>query len=117
MASKKNVARRAVDKHRKEEFLVKLLLRAKVEVKKLLKRNEAGTITNVELDRELKQVAASVKRVLDYTSSTLDEVSQLLEANQARTITKGQMNLGLRKVGNRLWRIANFGNGFIGPKR
>ena len=75
MASKKKVARRAVDKHRKEEFLVKLLLRAKVEVKKLLKRNEAGTITNVELDRELKQVAASVKRVLDYTSSTLDEVS------------------------------------------
>ena len=117
MASKRNVTRRAVDKHRKEEFLVKLLLRGKVEVKKLLKRNEAGTITNVELDRELKHVAASLKRVRDYTSSTLDEVSQLLEANQARTLTKGQMDLGLRKVGNRLWRIANFGNGFIGPKR
>jgi len=112
MASKKKVTRRGLDKVREDKNLIKLLLRAKIEVKKLLKRNEAGTITNVELDRELKQVAASLKRVLDYTNTTLDEVSQLLQRNLARTITKGQMNIGLRKVGKRLWRLANFSNGF-----
>jgi hypothetical protein len=112
MASKKKAPRRGFDKVQKDKVLMKLLLRAKVEVKKLLKRNEAGTVTNMELDRELKQVAASLKRVRDYTNSTLDEVSQLLQRNQARTITKGQMNIGLRKVGKRLWWLANFSNGF-----
>lgn len=108
MPSKRNVTRRGLDKVRKDKILMNRLHYAKVEVKKLLKRNEAGTLSNVELDRELKRVAKSLKRVLDYTSGTLDEVSQLLQRNQVRTITKGQMNIGLRKVGKRLWLLANW---------
>jgi hypothetical protein len=117
MASKKNITRRGLDNVWKDKILSKLVLRAKVEVKRALKRNEAGTITNVELDRKLKQVAANLKRVVDYTGSTLDEVSQLLQRNQARTITKGQMNIGLRRVARRLWFLANFSNNLWPKKR
>lgn len=91
-------------------------MRAKVEVKRLLRRNEAGTITKEELDGELEEVAASLKRVLDYTHSTLDEVSDLVQRNQADTITKAQMNIGLRRVADQLWHIANF-TGLMEHKR
>lgn len=108
MASKKKGTRRGLGKDRKAKFLITLLLRSKVEVLKLLERNEAGAITNAELDRELKRVAANLKRVLDYTSSTLDEVSEHLQRNQDIAMTKGQMNIALRKVVKRLRYICNW---------
>lgn len=108
MAARKKVTRRRPEKAPKGADLLQLLLNAKFEVKELLERNEAGTITNAELARELQRVAASLRRVGDYTNDTLDKVSQLLQRNEARTLTKGQINIGLRRVGRGLLRMANW---------
>ena len=112
MAARNKVTRRRPEKAPKGADLLQLLLNAKFEVKHLLERNKAGTITNAELDRELQRVAASLRRVLDYTEDTLDGVSRLLQRNEARTLTKGQMNMGLRRVGRRLQHICNWGYRF-----
>lgn len=108
MASKRKVTRRGSNKGRKDKYLVYLLHTAKVEVKKLIRRRKAGTISDAQLKRKLKRVAARLKRVLDYTSRTLDEVSKLLQRDQVRGIGKVQMNLGLRKVEKRLELLVNF---------
>ena len=98
----------ASKKRQKDKYLIYLLHNAKVEVKKLIRRNKAGTISNAQLNRELQRVAARLKRVRDYTSSTLDEVSQLLQRNEVRGITKEEMIIGLRKVEKRMELLINW---------
>ena len=63
MASKRTVARRGPDKRRKAETVRKLSLRAKAEVAKLLKRNQAGTITRAKLETGLEEVEEQLKRI------------------------------------------------------
>ena len=64
MASKRTVARSGSDKRREAETVLKLSKRAKAEVEKLLKRNQAGTITRVQLETGLEEVEEGLKRML-----------------------------------------------------
>ena len=64
MASKRTVAKRGSDKRREAETVLKLSERAKAEVAKLLKRNQAGTITRVQLETGLEEVEERLKRML-----------------------------------------------------
>jgi hypothetical protein len=64
MASKRTAARNGSDKHREAEAVLKLSRRAKAEVTKLLKRNQAGTITREQLDTGLEEVEERLKRML-----------------------------------------------------
>lgn len=64
MASKKTVARSGSDKRRDAEIVLELSKRAKAEVAKLLKRNQAGTITRAQLETGLEEVEERLKRML-----------------------------------------------------
>jgi hypothetical protein len=64
MASRKPASRRGSDKTRKARSLQRLSRRAKTEVAQLLKRNEAGTITRMQLDMGLKEVDRQLKIVI-----------------------------------------------------
>jgi len=64
MASKRTVARSGSDKHREAEIVLQLSKRAKVEVAKLLKGNQAGTITRAQLETGLEEVEERLKRML-----------------------------------------------------
>jgi hypothetical protein len=64
MASKRTVARSGSDKRREAETVLKLSKRAKAEVAKLLKRNQAGTITRAQLETGLEEVEEQLKRML-----------------------------------------------------
>ncbi len=66
MASKRTVVGRGSDKRRKAETVLKLSKRAKGEVAKLLKRNQAGTITRVQLETGLEEVEERLKRMLGF---------------------------------------------------
>jgi len=63
MASKRTAARRGSDKHREAEAVLKLSVRAKAEVAKLLRRNQAGTITRAQLETGLEEVEERLKRM------------------------------------------------------
>jgi hypothetical protein len=65
MASKKKTfTRRESDKRREAKTVLELSRRAEAEVAKLLKRNQAGTLTKVELDTGLEEVEERLKRML-----------------------------------------------------
>jgi hypothetical protein len=64
MASKRTVTRRGSDKRREAKTALKLSRRAKAEVATLLKRNQAGTITRVQLKTGLQEVDQGLKRLL-----------------------------------------------------
>jgi hypothetical protein len=64
MASKRTITRTGPDKHRKAKTALKLSRRAKTEVATLLKRNQAGTITRVQLETGLQEVDQGLKRLL-----------------------------------------------------
>jgi hypothetical protein len=63
MASKRTNKRRGSDQTPGVERLRKLLQRAQGEVAELLKRNKAGTITQVQLQTELQEVKAELKEI------------------------------------------------------
>jgi hypothetical protein len=71
MASKRTVKRSGSDKRREAETVFKLSQRAKAEVAKLLKRNQAGTITRVQLKTGLKEVEQQLKRMLFHVDKIL----------------------------------------------
>jgi hypothetical protein len=64
MASKKTVAKSGSDKRRDAETVLALSKRAKAEVAKLLKRNQAGTVTREQLETGLEEVEEQLKRML-----------------------------------------------------
>jgi hypothetical protein len=55
--------RRGSDQTPEVERLRKLLERAQAEVAELLKRNKAGTITQVQLQTELKEVREELEEI------------------------------------------------------
>jgi hypothetical protein len=64
MASKRTVKRRGSDKRREAETVLMLSQRAKAEVAKLLRRDQAGTITRKQLKIGLEEVEERLKRML-----------------------------------------------------
>lgn len=65
MQSKRTVTRKGSDELR--DTVRELSRTARAELKKLLKRNQAGTITRVELDTGLKEVKKRLKRLGIFT--------------------------------------------------
>ena len=63
MRSKRSVAKKSSDK-RRARYVLALSRRAKAEVKALLRRNRAGTLTQMHLKTELKEVEGQLKRML-----------------------------------------------------
>jgi hypothetical protein len=63
MASKRTVKRRESDQSSELKRLRKLSRRARAEVARLLKRNEAGTIASVEMNTGLKEVKKRLKQL------------------------------------------------------
>jgi hypothetical protein len=63
MGSQRKVGNTRPDKSLAEDVL-RLSRKAKVEVKKLLKRTEAGTLTRVKLETGLKEVEGRLKKML-----------------------------------------------------
>ncbi len=66
MASKRTVGRRGSEKRQEAESVLKLSRRAKAEVAKLLKRNEAGTITRAQLDTGLEELEEQLKQMIHF---------------------------------------------------
>ena len=64
MASKRTITKKGPDKRRKAKSALKLSRKAKAEVATLLKRNQAGTITRVQLETGLQEVDQGLKRLL-----------------------------------------------------
>jgi hypothetical protein len=71
MATKRIVARSGSENHLKAETVLKLSRKAKTEVAKLLKRNQAGTITRVRLDTKLKEVKKRLKVMTHFVRQLL----------------------------------------------
>jgi hypothetical protein len=63
MASKKPVKRRGSNKGQELERVRKISRRARAEVARLLKRNQSGTITRVQLQTGLKEVKEQLKQM------------------------------------------------------
>ena len=64
MASKKTVAKSGSDKHQDAKTVLQLSKRAKAEVAKLLKRNQAGTVTRAELETGLEELEEQLEQML-----------------------------------------------------
>jgi hypothetical protein len=77
MATKKTVTRRGSDKREKAKTIVKLSLRAQAEVAKLLKRNQTGPLTRVELNTELKKLNTGLKKV-ERLGRMLNHINKVL---------------------------------------
>jgi hypothetical protein len=77
MASKKTVTRRGSDKREKAKTIVKLSLRAQAEVAKLLKCNQTGTVTRVELNTGLKKLNTGLKKV-ERLGRMLNHINKVL---------------------------------------
>jgi hypothetical protein len=71
MATKRTVARSGPENRLKAETVLKLSRKAKSEVAKLLKRNQAGTITRVRLDTGLKEVKKRLKVMTHFVRQLL----------------------------------------------
>jgi hypothetical protein len=71
MATKKTAARSGPEKRLKAETVLKLSRKAKSEVAKLLKRNQAGTITRVRLDTGLKEVKKRLRVMTHFVRQLL----------------------------------------------
>jgi hypothetical protein len=63
MGSKSKSGKKRSGKNRAED-VIKLSRKAKVEVKKLLKRTKAGTLTQVKLETGLEEVEGRLKKML-----------------------------------------------------
>jgi hypothetical protein len=63
MGSKRKGGKKRSGKNRAED-VIKLSRKAKVEVKKLLKRTKAGTLTQVKLETGLEEVEGRLKKML-----------------------------------------------------
>jgi hypothetical protein len=64
MASKKTVAKSGSDKRRDAKTVLELSKKAKAEVAKLLKRNQAGTVTREELETGLEELEEQLEQML-----------------------------------------------------
>jgi hypothetical protein len=71
MASKRTVAKGGADKHREAETVLKLSRRAKAEVAKLLKGNQAGSITRAQLDTGLEEIDDRLKQMIVFVRHLL----------------------------------------------
>lgn len=72
MASKRTVSRRRANKHKKARAAYRaIVMKARTEVTKLLRRNSAGTITRRELQTGLKEVKGGLKRMLVHKKALL----------------------------------------------
>jgi hypothetical protein len=111
MASKRSVTKQVP----KVKILVQLSQRARRDTEKLLKRSEARTMTIVELNAGFKEVEASLKQMLNYIDTTLDDMSKLLKRAKAKTITREELNIGLFEGRRRLKLMYNWGNGWHHP--
>ena len=63
MASKKTAKRRGSSQGQELERLRKISRRARAEVAKLLKRNQSGTITRLQLQTGLKEVKDQLRQI------------------------------------------------------
>jgi hypothetical protein len=63
MGSNRKSGKKRSGKNRAED-VIKLSRKAKVEVKKLLKRTKAGTLTQVKLETGLEEVEGRLKKML-----------------------------------------------------
>lgn len=115
MASKRKVAAKVSNKVPKVKILIELSRRARREIDKLVRRSEAGTITNVEVSRGLKEAEVPLQQMRDYIDTTLSDVASLLKRAQASTITKKQMDIKLIAVRKQVKRMLNHENGFHHP--
>jgi hypothetical protein len=64
MAAKKGKKRKGLDRRRNAKSVLKLSRRAQAEVAKLLKRNQSGTITQVEMETRLEEVGGKLKEMI-----------------------------------------------------
>jgi hypothetical protein len=115
MASKRSVTAKGSQKAPKVKILIELSRRAKREVDKLLKRSEAGTITNAELNTGLKEAEVPLRQMRDYIDATLSDMSKLLKRTRASTITEKQLNIKLYAVRKRVKLMLNHSNGMHYP--
>jgi hypothetical protein len=63
MRTKRSVTRRGSDERGEVKIVRELARRAQTELAKLLKRNQAGTITRVELDTGLEELEERLKQM------------------------------------------------------
>jgi hypothetical protein len=71
MASKRTVGTRGSEKRREAETVLKVSQRAQAEVAKLLKRNQAGTITRAQLDTGLEEIDEGLKQMILFVRHLL----------------------------------------------
>jgi hypothetical protein len=71
MATKKKIAARASDKPRKANQLRQSLRKAQDEIAKLLRRKEAGRLTDRQLKTELMEVQEHLERVVAFKRAFL----------------------------------------------
>ncbi|TLY57864.1 MAG: hypothetical protein E6K48_14355 [Gammaproteobacteria bacterium] len=71
MASKRTVTRTTTVKREKAKAALRLAKRAQVELDKLLKRDQAGTISREELETELKEIYENLKRMHMFILASL----------------------------------------------
>ena len=71
MASKRTVTRTTTEKREKAKAALRLAKRAQVELDKLLKRDQAGTISREELETELKEIYENLKRMHMFILASL----------------------------------------------
>jgi hypothetical protein len=64
MAAKKGKKSKGVDQRRNAKSVLKLSRRAQAEVAKLLKRNQSGTITQMEMETRLEEVGGKLKEMI-----------------------------------------------------
>jgi hypothetical protein len=117
MATKRSVTKKGSNKAPKFKILIQLSTRARREVEKLLKRSEAGTISNAQLNTGLKKAEAPLEQMLDYINATLSDMSTLLKGAQNSTMTKKQLNIKLIAVRKRVKLMINHSNNDHPPTR
>jgi hypothetical protein len=64
MAEKKGKKSKGLDRRRNAKSVLKLSRRAQAEVAKLLKRNQSGTITQMEMETRLEEVGGKLKEMI-----------------------------------------------------
>ena len=64
MAAKKGKKRKGLDRRRNAKSVLKLSRRAQAEVAKMLKRNQSGTITQIEMETRLEEVGGKLKEMI-----------------------------------------------------
>lgn len=111
MVSKKKVPAKRSNKVPKSKILIELSRRARREIDKLVRRSEAGTLTDVEASTGLKETKVTLQEMRDYIDTALSDVSNLLERTDTSLITSKQLKIKLIAVRKQVKRMLWHGNG------